>query len=180
MIVCIALHWKWLWHSTGAQGVAVKPLLLSASRRWSKPAWVVIIQCPFSLNVDLYSCSCTWFLSDFSWPHAAAQSQINKDLCWQLLQKLLVFFRDSLFSSCAQGCWRHPSTSAVCSPVQFWPFVVGKSNFFVFFCKLTAARIVFCLILLCSYWMIENVFYQWRVCLGLFWNQKWKMALKLP
>lgn len=117
--------------------------------RCSKPVWVLIIQCPFSLNVDLCSCSCIWFLSGFSWPHAAAQSQINKDLCWQLLQKLLASFRDTFFSPppCAQGvgCRRPSISSGVCFPVQFWPLVPGESVFFAFFCKLTAARVVFCL-----------------------------------
>lgn len=155
----------------------LKPLLFSASRRCSKPVWVLIIQCPFSLNVDLYSCSCISFLSGFSWPHAAAQSQINKDLCWQLLQKLLASFKDIFFFPCVQGvgCRRLSISSGVCFPVQSWPLVLGESVCFAFLCKLTAARIGFCLLLMCGYWTIEKemssvVFYQSRLCLGLFLN----------
>jgi len=103
------MHWKRCQRITAvaqysSTGVAVKPLLFSASRRCSKPGWVLIIRCPFSLNVDLYSCSCVWFLWGFSWPHVAAQSQINKDLCWQLLQKLLASFRDFFFPPLCAGC----------------------------------------------------------------------------
>lgn len=74
------------------------------SRRCRKPVWVLLMQSPFSLHVDLYSCSCIWFLPGFSWPRVAAQSQINKDLCWQLLQNLLACFRAFFFPLCT-GCW---------------------------------------------------------------------------
>lgn len=88
MVCC----WRLPWCSVEARGVDVKPLLFSASRRCSVALGVLVIQCPFSLNVDLYFCSCIWFLPDCSWPHVAAQPQINKDLCWQLLQKRLASF----------------------------------------------------------------------------------------
>lgn len=137
-VICITMHWDWfiweqlLWCSAGAHGVDDKPLLLGASRRCCKPVQVLVIQCPFSLNADLYSCCCVWFLPGFSWPHAAAQPQINKELCWQLLPNLLASFRD-LFSPCAQGvgCRRPRIASGVCFPVQFWPVVLSKSVFFL-------------------------------------------------
>lgn len=73
---------------------------------------------PFCLHVALCSCSCIWFLPGFSWPHAAAQSQINKDLCWQLPQNLLPCFRD-FFPFCTR-CWMlHPRiSSGGCFPGQ--------------------------------------------------------------
>lgn len=142
------------------------------STRCRKPVSVLIMQCPFCLHVDLYSCSCIWFLPGFSWPRAAAQSQINKDLCCHLLQNLLACFRAFIFP-CARdvGC----STPGFLLVIAFLGRL-RESPVFAFLCKLIAARTVFCLLLSCGCWRTEKemspvvLYHAGELCLALFLN----------
>lgn len=107
--------------------------------------------------------------------HSPKLIRICVDSCFKSFWPLsgILFFSSPLCS----GCWMQAPQyffwcllfCAVLAPGAWWICV------FCFLLRINCCKGSFLLMLMCGYWMIEKemssvVFYQWRLCLGLFLN----------
>lgn len=112
---------------------------------------------------------------DPMWQNSPKLIRICVDSCFKSVWPLSVIFFISF--SCEQGVGCRLSSISFdvwCFPMEFWPLVLG-GLFLAFFCKLTAARIISCLLQKCDYWVMKREvssggFHQWRLYLVLFLN----------